>query len=293
MKPTRALVATFTIKGEPVSKSRARFTKRGSKTYAYTPERTKAGEEAVAWAFRQVHRKPATDAEVAYRIEAHFYNGTRQRRDIDNMTKLILDGLNGVAWVDDNQVIEIKARKSYVPRAEARTEVAVYEVGRLEPPKSPCIRCGKEFRTYESWKSNPNGKKYCSPECCYAHRIERRQRTCKECSKEFLAWGQDERTYCSRECRSTAGRAEVMCSECGVQFTKQKSHVRKTNLCSTECQAAWAAKRKKERISTHFPGTCKVCGAGVTRKEYVRCNTCRLAGAKPTGAPITDMGGKS
>lgn len=240
MKPTRSLIATFTVDGEPVSKSRARFTKRGSKTYAYTPERTKAGEERVAWAFRQAHRgPPATDAEVAYRVEAHFYNGTRQRRDIDNMAKLILDGLNGVAWVDDSQVIELEARKSYVPKAEARSEVAVYQVGRLEPPKQACIRCGKEFRTYDSWKTNPKGKKYCSPACCYAHRIEKRVRTCGQCGQEFLAGGeQADRIHCSLQCRYESGRADYICAECGVKFRHEKNlgPRRKRIWCSEGCR---------------------------------------------------------
>ena len=34
------LVAEWSVPGEPVSKARARFTKHGSKTVAYTPEMT-------------------------------------------------------------------------------------------------------------------------------------------------------------------------------------------------------------------------------------------------------------
>ena len=133
------LIAEFSVPGEPVSKARARFTRQGR---TYTPEKTKTGEERMARAFRAACKSTPTDPEIAYRVEAHFLNGTRQRRDIDNMTKLILDGLNGVAWVDDNQVTELEARKSYVPAADARTDVRVFEVGRLDPPKAPCIRCG-------------------------------------------------------------------------------------------------------------------------------------------------------
>jgi Holliday junction resolvase RusA-like endonuclease len=34
-----------------------------------------------------------------------------RRGDIDNYTKLILDALNGVAWVDDRQIAAITVRK--------------------------------------------------------------------------------------------------------------------------------------------------------------------------------------
>jgi len=128
-KPEPQLIAEFEVPGEPVSKSRARFTKRGSKTVAYTPQKTKDGELRVAWAFRQACARLSlnpTDREIAYRVESEFHSGTRQRRDVDNMTKLILDGLNGVAWVDDNQVLEIESCKRYVPRKSARTVVRVY-----------------------------------------------------------------------------------------------------------------------------------------------------------------------
>jgi len=77
------VVARFTIEGEPCSKSRARFTKRGSKTFAYTPEKTKQAEMEVARLFRETvlpDHKP-DDKEITYGVMALFYCGNRQRRD--------------------------------------------------------------------------------------------------------------------------------------------------------------------------------------------------------------------
>ena len=44
---------------------------------------------------------------------------------MDNFFKLSADMLNGIAWVDDAQVVEMTARKVYGerPRVEARVEV--------------------------------------------------------------------------------------------------------------------------------------------------------------------------
>jgi Holliday junction resolvase RusA-like endonuclease len=45
------------------------------------------------------------------------------------MLKLVLDGLNKVAWADDVQVTEVSARKALALPGQARTEVAVYRPG--------------------------------------------------------------------------------------------------------------------------------------------------------------------
>ncbi len=39
--------------------------------------------------------------------------GYRHKPDIDNITKIVLDGLNGVAYKDDNQITKIEVEKIY------------------------------------------------------------------------------------------------------------------------------------------------------------------------------------
>ena len=48
------------------------------------------------------------------------------RPDLDNVIKIVLDALNGHAWHDDGQVIEIHACKKYdeIPRLE----IEIYEI---------------------------------------------------------------------------------------------------------------------------------------------------------------------
>jgi len=49
--------------------------------------------------------------------------------DVDNCCKLIADGVNGIAWDDDAQVVELYARKLYaLERNEARTVVMITEI---------------------------------------------------------------------------------------------------------------------------------------------------------------------
>lgn len=263
----------FTIPGEPVSKARARFTGRGSKVRTYTPAKTLAGEAAVARAFRMAGGRFEPDAEATFGVRVTFHNGTRQRRDVDNMLKLILDGLNGVAWVDDTQVMEIAGQKTFGPKAEAHTEVTIYRTGVMDRLRATCKGCGSEFVTYESLKDKV---RYCSAECRGTIRTKAREHTCQHCNKKFMAPGT--RKFCSRECGVAHGSTVIPCVICGVAFQQYKSWVTQRPCCSPECSAERSKRRRAERATTHFPGTCLICGAGTTRKEYRRCNPCKLAG---------------
>ena len=52
------------------------------------------------------------------------------RPDLDNLSKAIMDGLNGVAWHDDRQVVELSVAKHYGNRDAVIVTVAAAE-GRL------------------------------------------------------------------------------------------------------------------------------------------------------------------
>ena len=64
------------------------------------------------------------------RVQA-IYNGSEsvtKKPDIDNIIKIILDGLNGVAYSDDKQVIEVAGFKKYIiDGTDERVEVELYE----------------------------------------------------------------------------------------------------------------------------------------------------------------------
>lgn len=281
-EPSTVVVAEFSIPGEPSSKARARFAKRGNKMHAYTPEKTKSAQQQVAAAFLTHTRKKFTDPDVSYSIRAHFYHATMQRRDVDNMLKLILDGLNGIAYPDDVQVIEVIGRKSLVSKEHARTDVQVAQIGTVERPMGTCEYCGDEYRTYNSWIGGEAPRRFCSSECHRSNQQELRVRKCEECKNTFEASGPNASPkFCSVECKRAAGRVSVECSYCGSAFTKQKCYLRESNYCTGECMRAAQAIRRKSRTY----GTCRVCGGGTTRKEYTRCNPCRIAEDSSGGKP--------
>lgn len=158
------LVARFTIAGEPQAKARARHTKGG---HSYSPAANRQAEALIGLKFKSATGFAGPDADKAFGVVALFFASTRQRRDVDNMLKLVLDGLNKVAWADDSQVTEISGRKELIDDpGDARTEVAVYELGPVPQRTRECERCREVFPVYRSH----NGQRFCSAACHLAHR---------------------------------------------------------------------------------------------------------------------------
>lgn len=264
-------VATFTVDGEPASKSRARFSKRGSKTVAYTPEKTKIAEEKVAWLFRAAAPGHKVDATHQFGVFALFFAGTNQRRDVDNMLKLICDGLNKITWADDSQVAEVSARRGIDHPENARTEIWIYRLGELDNGKrASCKHCGARYRTYDSWVDK---KKFCSPACTEADRKSRWQNlACKHCGKEFQVKPSDTTSrYCSRPCANEAKKVSVTCVICGSTYRKAQSlATAQAPVCSHDCRAAYWREHRK----TAARGTCTDCGGPTSKKTYARCAAC-------------------
>lgn len=126
----------FEVPGEPRGKGRPRFTKTG---HPYTDSETRAYEDKIVayyrkqigafrWpdsAFVSVHvtayypiPKSATKAVTAAMREGAM--PPSRKPDIDNVLKIVLDALNGVAYKDDSRVVCVEAQKIYsdTPRLE-------------------------------------------------------------------------------------------------------------------------------------------------------------------------------
>lgn len=116
----------FEIEGKPVGKGRPRFWN----GHAVTPQATKDYEKKVALAYKEcklpLYENEPVEVEIIakYPIPKQTKKADRllmmsrkiiptKKPDIDNIAKIILDGLNGVAYTDDNQVCCLNVRKEY------------------------------------------------------------------------------------------------------------------------------------------------------------------------------------
>lgn len=58
-------------------------------------------------------------------VVAHFYMGTRRRKDLPNAGKLEFDAFNDIIWKDDSQILKLVTEKRY-DKENPRTEITVY-----------------------------------------------------------------------------------------------------------------------------------------------------------------------
>ena len=122
----------FAVKGYPVGKGRPKFTVRAGRATAYTPKATQAAEANVAACYRRAAGWHEVDPLAWYRVDAVFYLPDRRRSDVDNLIKLLLDGLNGIAWKDDNQVMMACGRK-VLASPEPHTSVRITQLKQETP----------------------------------------------------------------------------------------------------------------------------------------------------------------
>lgn len=117
-------MSTVEVPGAPVGKERARTyrDRRTGKTRTVTPQRTRDYEALVAAAWRAAggehHGKAPVRLELDVSAErvrvtvtaAEAPSVKRPRPDLDNIVKSVADALNGVAYDDDRQLVEIVVR---------------------------------------------------------------------------------------------------------------------------------------------------------------------------------------
>lgn len=142
----------FSVPGEPKGKARARtfFDPRVNRMVSKTPDNTVLYENLVKMCYQSTshgYRFP-DDTPLQITVRAFFSIPKRtpkkritlllanqirptKKPDIDNITKAVLDALNGVAYKDDAAIVQFSVEKyySYCPRVDVI-------IGELEAPQN-------------------------------------------------------------------------------------------------------------------------------------------------------------
>lgn len=128
----------FSVNDKPYPKERPRAKIVGGYAKIYTPSNTQKYEKKVKNAFlkecfyRNFSPQTFFKKDIALKVELTFYlpipvkmSQVQHRAclqavlrpksggDVDNLAKSFLDALNGVAWQDDRQIVELVVKKYY------------------------------------------------------------------------------------------------------------------------------------------------------------------------------------
>tara|TARA_Y100001963_G_C6725144_1_gene421070 strand:+ start:857 stop:1303 length:447 start_codon:yes stop_codon:yes gene_type:complete len=108
------------VEMKPTPKSRPRFVKSGR---VFTDKKTVAAEKTIGMMAKSAKSSDIWRFPIQLSLRFHFlppknFRGKipswrAKRPDLDNLTKLVKDALNGVLWVDDSQIVKLDASKIY------------------------------------------------------------------------------------------------------------------------------------------------------------------------------------
>lgn len=132
----------FEVLGQPVAKQRPRITRAG---IAYTPSQTVNYETVVKYTYQSIYRhKEPIMGRIKASITAVFpvpksyskkktaallggHSNYDKKPDCDNLAKIILDALNGIAYRDDSQVTVLHITKQYGTQPKVIVELEEIE----------------------------------------------------------------------------------------------------------------------------------------------------------------------
>lgn len=119
----------FVVVGKIQPKQRPRFKRCGAFIQTYTPEPTLKYQKLVADSYLEKYKDEKLTGALKMEINAFFnvpksYSKKKKRElygkpnvqhngDIDNVAKSILDGLNGIAYLDDTIIYDLHISKYY------------------------------------------------------------------------------------------------------------------------------------------------------------------------------------
>jgi Holliday junction resolvase RusA-like endonuclease len=111
----------ISIPGKPQGKGRHRsFVTKSGKIGSYTPQTTRAYEELVAWTWKSKYKGTTLAGPLGMEItimkkanKKNIGEYCTVRPDGSNVLKIIEDGLNGIAYHDDSQIVKGSFLKVY------------------------------------------------------------------------------------------------------------------------------------------------------------------------------------
>lgn len=122
----------FIVEGKPQGKARPRVVQNRytGRSVAYTPIKTGNYEDLIRWSYKAAggeylgEKVLQVDIKAFYPIPKSYSKAKRQaatddtlrptsKPDCDNIVKVVLDALNGVAYYDDKQVVSVSCNKYY------------------------------------------------------------------------------------------------------------------------------------------------------------------------------------
>lgn len=133
----------FTVPGEPQGKARARtyYNPKAGHSVSHTPDNTVLYENLIKMYYQNESNLIFGDSPLSVTIRAYFRPAKStpkgklsdmlhglifptKKPDSDNIAKVVLDALNGVAYRDDKQVVHLEIYKIYgeSPRIEVEIE---------------------------------------------------------------------------------------------------------------------------------------------------------------------------
>lgn len=241
--------------GDPIAHQRPRRSRGG---HFYTPNKTREYKEKLADIIKTTPRSSARLLAMSdtYGVQAKFYRSNRQRIDVDNLLKTIMDATTTAGlWLDDSQVHEICGT---VEKGSPRPRV--------------------EFMIY---RHHLRGDEASGGDYDF-------QKKCAHCGRDISrkSYPSTQRKYCSNNCASEAKRLKLRCPQCGKDFSVPQSFMRRNvnpgggfyarRFCSRECSIKYHSNLRRTKGKESDKWICTMCDGRVSRKEYKVCRACSM-----------------
>jgi Holliday junction resolvase RusA-like endonuclease len=99
----------FNVNGTPIPKQSFRINSNG---VHFQTEKVTVWQNIISWGAKiAMQGRDPIAAPVSMTID--FYLPNHSRKDLDNLSKCVLDGCNGIVFVDDNQVVDLELHKHF------------------------------------------------------------------------------------------------------------------------------------------------------------------------------------